>query len=107
MLHEYNQFFHQILKTMKNFKTSLLAIALIAGIGSAFAAKIAQTPKSNETTYDWTRTSGSPIPGEVSPFNGKTMEEAELNYGCDGDGLQCARGVNPENPADIVVIKFD
>jgi|GEM_PF-3463885 len=77
-------------------KTTAVAIALASTVLGAYATKQANAPKVNEDVYTWTRTNGSPEPGEQDPFVG-TKTDAINNFGCDGDENECAIG-EPQNP---------
>ena len=80
---------------MKRFKLSLVAIALTAGIASAFAFNGKEMPKDDEPIYDWTK------PGEA-PFRG-TLAQAQAHFGCQATVDLCASGViapgSPSGPS--------
>lgn len=74
---------------MRNLKTTFLGLALVAGIASASATKIAHTPNKLLPTYDWT---GNGPNGDGAIF-GKTVPEAIDHYGCQFGTEDCATGV--------------
>jgi hypothetical protein len=76
---------------MKNFKKGLLAVALITGIAGAFATKAAHAAKQAAPTYNWTSTSIAPS-NPSSMYNGHTIAEAELRFGCVSGTQDCADG---------------
>ena len=78
---------------MKKFKTGLLAFALVLGVSGAFVSKIHAAPKVKTETYDWQHfdRNGNPLGDSES---GKTVLEAQGDYGCSGDQAICAVGTN-------------
>jgi hypothetical protein len=92
---------------MKTLKISLLALLMTVGIGGAVVQKIQAAPKPDDVTYNWSRVGGSTVPNEQSPFNGKTIAQAQSNYGCAGTGSPCAEGVDPTEQNVNAVIKLN
>lgn len=90
-----------------NVKSQILLGALLLGAGAAGAHHVANLPKADDTLYNWSRAAGSPEENEINPLMGATVEEAQDNYGCEGDGNTCATGVNPSNPLQTAEIKFN
>lgn len=78
---------------MKNFKSGLLAIALLAGITGAFASKIHVAPKDPEPTYDWVDENNS------NPISNQTEDFARSAYECSTGLATCATGtLSPSSP---------
>ena len=90
-----------------NLKSQLLLGALLLGAGAAGAHHIATIPADDDTLYNWQRAAGSPEEHEINPLMNATVEEAQENYGCAGNGETCATGVNPSNPLQTAEIKFN
>jgi hypothetical protein len=82
---------------MKTLKKSLLAIALIAGIGGAFATKAAHAAKPVDTFYNWTSTSAAPL-NPSSTLPNSTVTEAQDHFGCTNGTVDCADGVKQSGP---------
>ena len=80
------------LKTMKKLKTSMLAIALIAGISGAFVAKIHASPKKTDATYHWLKYLSDGVTRDPGNDSDVSISTAETNYGCTGAGNRCADG---------------
>lgn len=76
---------------MKKIFTIALAVGFMAGPVGAFAKKLINAAKANETEYTWNRTGGETLPGETNPFVG-TKTAAENYYGCSGMVEECAIG---------------
>lgn len=88
---------------MKNFKNGLLALALVAGISGAFVSKIHAAPKVQDQLYNWTHydTDGITVLGTE---NGKSITEAQTDFGCSGNATRCAVGTAPDQ--DDVTLKY-
>lgn len=85
---------------MKSLKTTILSLALLAGVTGAFATKAANTEAAKQgPSYNWTK------PG-APPFTG-TVSAAKINYNCSGNGLQCAVGVDPNQVLPNQIIRFN
>ncbi len=82
---------------MKTLKKSLWAIALIAGVGGAFATKAAHAAKPVDTFYNWTSTSIAPE-NPSSTLNDATVVQAEDHFGCTSGSQDCADGVKQSGP---------
>lgn len=76
---------------MKNFKRGVLAIALIAGISSAFITNAAHAAKLSDTFYNWTSTSIAPE-NPSSTLDNATVSQAETYFGCTTGSQDCADG---------------
>ncbi|MCX2450056.1 DUF6520 family protein [Pedobacter sp. PLR] len=82
---------------MKSLKSTFLALAIVAGVGGAFATKAANTSSTLDPMYSWT---GS------NSFTG-TIPQAQLHYGCSGSKAVCATGTNVDDPLDVQTIRFN
>lgn len=78
----------------KNLTRGLIAVALIASFGGAYASKVSNAPKANDVVYSWQHydRSGNPIGTSQS----KTLAQAQADFGCNGTAMLCAIGTNPE-----------
>jgi hypothetical protein len=82
---------------MKTLKTSLLAIALMAGISGALVSQTAQASKPVDARYDWTGASNAPQnPG--AQLNNATVTTATSFYGCNSGTNVCASGNKVSGP---------
>jgi hypothetical protein len=82
---------------MKKLKTSILAIALIAGISGAFVTKTAHASKPVDTLYDWNSASNAPQnPG--TELDNATVTTATANFGCNSGTNICATGTKVSGP---------
>jgi len=69
---------------MKSLKLSLMALVLIGGISGALVNRIQAAPKPLDPTYNW-------LGGGVED-NGRTVAQAQMDYGCTGTSSLCATG---------------
>lgn len=84
---------------MKSLKTTILSLALLAGVAGAFATK-AKEAKLQAPIYEWTK------PG--SPNYQGTVSGAQSNYNCFGTGAVCATGTKISGTGPLTVsIRFN
>jgi hypothetical protein len=86
---------------MKNLKTTILSLALLAGVTGAFATKATVSAKvQTPTVYNWTK------PG--SPNYQGTVPGAQSNYNCSGAGAVCATGTRVSGTGPLTAtIRFN
>ena len=82
-----------------NFKTAVMALALVASVTTVFATKIVRTPNKLLPTYNWTDVNNS------NPIFGKTVPEAIEHYGCETGHELCATGVPTAGGEDQLLKK--
>jgi hypothetical protein len=86
---------------MKSLKTTILSLALLAGVTGAFATKAVSSAKIQDPTiYNWTK------PG--SPNYQGTVSAAQSNYNCLGAGAVCATGTRVSGSGPLTAtIRFN
>jgi len=86
---------------MKSLKTTILSLALLAGVTGAFVTKAASSANAQDpTVYNWTK-SGSPN------YQG-TVSGAQSNYNCAGAGAVCATGTRVSGSGPLTAtIRFN
>lgn len=85
---------------MKSLKTTILSLALLAGVTGAFATKAASSTNVQAPIYNWVK------PG--SPNYQGTVSGAQSNYNCLGAGAVCATGTRVSGSGPLTAfIRFD
>jgi len=80
---------------MKNFRKSLVALALFAGVTAALAGQVSGMTKGKLVDYSWTHfdTDGTTV---LESNVIKDLDEAVEDYGCDRiESTRCATGTAP------------
>lgn len=87
---------------MKTLKVSLTALLLTLAVGGAALQHVNAAPKAADQLYNWTHydTDGvTVIPGTE---NGKSVAQAQADFGCSGSGNRCGQGSATGKP-DVVI----
>ncbi|WP_256006816.1 hypothetical protein [Pedobacter deserti] len=86
---------------MKSLKTTILSLAVLAGVTGALVTNAAEsTVGQDPTVYNWTK------PGSPN-FQG-TVSAAQSNYNCSGAGSVCATGTRVSGTGPLnATIRFN
>lgn len=77
---------------MRKIRLNIVMIAVVLGVAGAVATKASSgMHKSTDQLYNWTHydTDGTTVIGNN---NGLSVSDAQMLYGCNGDGARCGRG---------------
>ena len=82
---------------MKNFRKSLVALALVAGVTGAIAGNVSGSSNQREVNYNWTHydTDGTTV---LESNVVKTPADAERDFGCKDGITRCAVGTSQNQP---------